>query len=344
MPIKTRVLTKERVADEGLSSSATLQRPARRAILWIAGNMKKLLKVATRRRSRRVTLVRLTFLLPLLIYVCIFFGYPLWYSIQVSLENYDLQAEITGVAAFVGVSNYIADFNNPVFASAALQTLLFTVLSIVPQFLIGLTLAVFFSRRFPLSRLLRALFLLPWLLPLIVSGTIWKWLFNETNGLIDQVLSAIHLVPAHFSWLTEPGWALVALIFINIWLGIPFNMVILYSGLQGIPQEFYEAAAIDGAGKWQRFRYITLPMLQPVIGIVLMLGFIYTMKVFDIIWIITQGGPANATQTFSTWSYTLSFSDQVFGQGAAQANMILLISLIAALFYLWWSRRSTQWI
>ncbi len=219
---------------------------------------------------------------------------------------------------------------------------MFTVLSIIPQFLIGLGLAVFFSRHFPLSRALRALFILPWLLPLIVSGTIWKWLFNEANGLINQVLYSVHLVPLHFSWLTTPGWAFGSIIFVNIWLGIPFNMVILYSGLQTIPQEFYEAASIDGSSSWQRFRYITLPMLEPVIGIVLMLGFIYTIKVFDIIYVLTQGGPANDTQTFATWSYTLSFGQQLFGQGAAQANMILVISLVVALFYLWWSRRSGQ--
>lgn len=274
----------------------------------------------------------------------IFYGYPLFYSIQVSLEKYDLQAEISGIAPFVGLANYITVFQDPTFRVAALHTLLFTVLSIVPQFVLGLALAVFFYRHFPLSRVLRTLFLLPWLLPLIVSGTVWKWLFNETNGLIDQVLSGLHLLPAHFGWLTTPGWALTALIIANIWLGIPFNLAILYSGLQSIAKEFYEAAAIDGANGWQAFRYVTVPLLEPVIGIVLMLGFIYTIKVFDIIYVMTQGGPANDTQTFATWSYTLSFSEQLFGQGAAQANLILVISLAVALLYLWWSRRSTQWI
>lgn len=301
--------------------------------------------VAARPRQRwRKQVIRLTFLLPLLLYVVIFYGYPLIYSLQISLEQYDLQAEITGSAPFVGLANYFAVISGPTFQSAAWHTLLFTLLSLVPQFLIGLGLALFFARHFPLSRFLRALFLLPWLLPLIVSGTIWKWLFNETNGLIDQVVSGLHLLPAHFGWLTTPGWALAALIIANIWLGIPFNMVILYSGLQGIPQEYYEAAAIDGTSRWQRFRYIILPMLEPVIGIVLLLGFIYTLKVFDIIYVITQGGPANDTQTFATWSYTLSFTQQLFGQGAAQANLILIISLILALLYLWVSRRSTKWV
>ncbi len=300
--------------------------------------------VKRRRRLRRFPLARVTFILPAIIYMLLFYGYPLFYSIQVSLEKYDLQAEISGVAAFIGLNNYIAVVQDPTFRDAAIHTLLFTVLSIVPQFILGMALAVFFYRYFPLSRLLRALFLLPWLVPLIVSGTVWKWLFNETNGLIDQILAGLHLLPPHFGWLTTPGWALAALIIANIWLGIPFNLAILYSGLQSIDHEFYEAAAIDGANRWQSFRYVTVPLLEPVIGIVLMLGFIYTIKVFDIIYVITQGGPGNTTQTFSTWSYTLSFSEQLFGQGAAQANIILVISLIVALLYLWWSRRTTQWI
>lgn len=320
MSVKTRIVTSTRTSARTTRAAA---RPRRR---W------------------RKPLIQLTFLLPLFIYVVIFYGYPLFYSLQISLEKYDLQAEITGNAPFIGLVNYLAIMRDPTFQSAALHTLLFTVLSLVPQFLIGLGLALFFSRHFPLSRFLRALFLLPWLLPLIVSGTIWKWLFNETNGLIDQTLTAFHLLPAHFGWLTTPGWAMAALIIANIWLGIPFNMVILYSGLQGIAQEFYEAAMIDGATSWQRFRYIILPMLEPVIGIVLMLGLIYTLKVFDIIYVITQGGPANDTQTFATWSYTLSFTQQSFGQGAAQANVILVISLVLALVYLQLSRRTTKWI
>lgn len=295
------------------------------------------------KRRPRLPLARLTFLLPLLLYVAIFYGYPLFYSLQISLEKYDLGAEITGIAPFIGLENYLADMHDPTFQKALANTILFTVLSIVPQFLIGLGLAVFFYQRFPLSRILRSVFLLPWLLPLVVSSTIWKWLFNETNGVIDQILAGAHLVPAHFSWLTTPGWSMGALIFANIWLGIPFNMVILYSGLQSIDRELYEAATVDGASWWQQFRKITLPLLQPVIGIVLILGFIYTLKVFDLIYVMTQGGPANSTQTFATWSYNLSFVQQEFGQGAAQANMILLIALALGLLYFWWARRTAEW-
>jgi multiple sugar transport system permease protein len=282
---------------------------------------------------------RWLFVLPVIVYMLLLFGYPLYYSVSVSLEQYDLQAEYSGQAAFIGLLNYVNALRDPVFQQAALHTLLFALGSIIPQFVIGLALAVFFNRSFRLSRFLRSLMLLPWLLPLVVSATIWRWLFDGTNGIIDELLSALHLLPAHFGWLTSAGWSLLAVTVANIWIGIPFNLVLLHSGLQGIPGEYYEAAAIDGATAWQRFRYITLPLLRPVIGVVLMLGLIYTLKVFDIVYVMTGGGPANATQLFSTWAYNLSFSQQLLGQGAAVGNMILIISLLAALLYLRWHRR-----
>ncbi len=278
-------------------------------------------------------------MLPVILYLVIFFGYPLYYSITVSLQDYNLQTEYTGIAPFIGLKNYINVWQDITVHVAAWHTVIFTVGSIVPQFLIGLGLALFFTKKFPLSRFLRSLMLLPWLLPLVVSGTVWKWLFDETNGIIDQMLAGLHLLPAHYGWLTTPGWALAAIIITNIWIGIPFNMVLIYSGLQGISGEVYEAAAIDGANKWQQFWYITVPLLRPVIGVVLLLGLIYTLKVFDVVYVMTGGGPANATQIFATWSYNLSFSQQLFGQGAALGNIILIISLVVALIYLRPQRR-----
>ncbi len=295
-----------------------------------------------RSRSVHTFLIRFSFLLPVILYLLLFFGYPLYYSIAVSLQNYSLQTEYTGIAPFIGLQNYLNVLQDATARMAAWHTLIFTVGSIVPQFLLGLGLALFFARRFPLSRFLRSLILLPWLLPLVVSGTVWKWLFDQTNGLIDQMLSGLHLLPAHFGWLTTPGWALAAIIITNIWIGIPFNMVLLYSGLQGIGNECYEAASIDGANTWQQFWYITLPLLRPVIGVVLLLGLIYTLKVFDVVYVITGGGPANTTQIFATWSYNLSFAQQLFGQGAALGNIILIISLVVALFYLRPQRRQQQ--
>jgi len=295
----------------------------------------------TRPAQHRKNLVRFAFLIPAILYLLLFFGYPLYYSFSVSFERYDLQAEVSGGGPFIGLGNYISVFQDSVFRQSIMHTVLFTLGSIIPQFVIGLALAVFFTRHFPLSRFLRSLMLLPWLLPLVVAGTVWRWLFDPTNGIIVQLLAEAHLAPLHFGWLTTPNWALLAIIITNIWIGIPFNMVLLYSGLQGISAEFYEAASIDGANKRQIFQYVTLPLLRPVIGVVLMLGLIYTLKVFDIIYVMTGGGPANTTQIFATWSYNLSFTQQMFGQGAALGNIILVISLIVSLIYLRWSQRSS---
>ena len=132
------------------------------------------------------------------------------------------------------------------------------------------------------------------------------------------------------------------MIIANIWVGIPFNLVILYSGLEGIPQTLYEAATVDGAGAWQRFWRITMPMLKPVTAIALMLGLVYTIKVFDIIMALTNGGPANATQTLATWAYFTSFQDLAFGKGAAIGNILIVVALIFGMFYLRSVRSSFQ--
>ena len=130
---------------------------------------------------------------------------------------------------------------------------------------------------------------MPWLLPLIVSASTWSWMLNSESGIVNAVLEAVGIDPVN--WLTSPHWSLVSVIIANIWIGIPFNLVVLYSGLQNIPGEVYEAAALDGANGWQTFWRITFPLLRPVSAITLLLGLVYTLKVFDIIWIMTRGGP-----------------------------------------------------
>jgi len=187
---------------------------------------------------------------------------------------------------------------------------------------------------------MRPLLLLPWLLPMIVSSAIWKWMLDKDSGVINQVLGLLHLdaVP----WLTSTSVALIAVIMVNIWLGIPFNMTILYSGLQDIPDELYEAAALDGAVGWKAFRNVTWPLLRPVVSVVLILGVVYTLKVLDIILGLTGGGPSTATETLATQSYKLSFANFEFGQGAALGNILVIIALVFALVYLRVTRSSNQ--
>lgn len=285
--------------------------------------------------ARRRALLKLGFIAPVVIFIVLMFAYPLAQNIVISFENYTTTSFYTGAAPYVGFANYSAVIHDPLFSAALWNTVTFTVVSLAFQFGIGLGLAVFFSRRFPLNAVLRSLLLLPWLLPLVVSGTVFRWMFATNNGVIDQALVGLHIVHSPIEWLSSTTWALTAVIIVNIWVGVPFNMVILYGGLQGIPESLYEAAALDGANAWQRFRYISLPMLRPVTVVVLTLGLIYTIKVFDVIMVVTGGGPANASQTLTIWAYNLSFVDFLFGRGAALGNMLILTALVFAAVYLW---------
>ncbi len=274
------------------------------------------------------------FLAPALVYVALFFGYPLVSNLSMGSRNYTVASFYTGQAPFTGLHNYLTVLHDPLFGTAVWNTVLFTVGSIAFQFAIGLGLAVFFNGRFLGSTLLRSLLLLPWLLPLVVSGAVWRWMFDLDHGVINTMLRALHLAGGPVPWLTSPQWALPAVIVTNIWIGIPFNLVILHGGLRAIPDVLYEAAALDGAGPWQRFRHITWPLLRPVTGVVLMLGLVYTIKVFDVIMVVTRGGPANASQTLTTWSYNLSFQQFQFGQGAAVGNILIAATTVFGLLYL----------
>ncbi|KJK38195.1 ABC transporter permease [Streptomyces variegatus] len=274
------------------------------------------------------------FLAPVTLYLALFYAYPLYRNLDLSLRNYTVRSFVQGNAPFTGIENYRTVFDDPTFAPALLHTAVFTVVCLVFQHAIGLALAVFFTQHFRLSATLRALFLVPWLLPLIVSASTWSWMLNSDSGIVNAALHALGVAPVN--WLTSPSWSLTSVIIANIWIGVPFNLVVLYSGLQSIPANLYEAAALDGANAWQRFWRITFPLLRPVSAITLLLGLIYTLKVFDIIWIMTKGGPADSSTTFATWSYQLGFGNLLpaFGPGAAVGNLLVVAALVFGLIYL----------
>ena len=261
-----------------------------------------------RRRSRRRDLmVRCAFVLPAALYMLAFFGYPIVKNLVMSFQAYDFSTFFNGRAPFIGLDNYAATLTDPIFLRALGNTGLFTLGSLAGQFVLGLALALYFRRRFPLSGLLRSLLLLPWLLPMIVSAAVWRWILEQDNGALNRVLEGLGLISDPIPWLNSSDTALVAVILVNIWLGIPFNVVLLHSGLQAIPEEVYEAGALDGATGARSFAHLTLPLLRPVVSVVLLLGVIYTIKVLDLIIGLTGGGPANATQTLATRSYEMSF-------------------------------------
>ena len=281
------------------------------------------------------------FLAPIVIYLLAFYAYPLYRNLDLSLRHYTVRSFVQGDAPFSGLDNYRSVFADPTFGPALLHTLVFTFVSIAFQFAIGLALAVFFTQNFRLSATLRALFLVPWLLPLIVSASTWTWMLNSDSGIVNAALAIVNIDPVN--WLTSPDWALTSVIIANVWIGIPFNLVVLYSGLQAIPAEVHEAAAIDGASGWQRFWRVTFPLLRPVSAITLLLGLVYTLKVFDLIWIMTKGGPADSSTTFATWSYRLGFGNLLpqFGPGAAVGNLLIIMALFFGLIYIRIQRRAS---
>ncbi|MET9503773.1 sugar ABC transporter permease [Streptomyces sp. NPDC006622] len=291
-------------------------------------------RATTLRRPTSQQWVAWAFLAPVTLYLALFYAYPLYRNIDLSLRNYTVRSFVQGDAPFTGLANYRAVFDAPTFAPALLHTVVFTAVCLVFQYAIGLALAVFFHQHFRLSATLRALFLVPWLLPLIVSASTWSWMLNSDSGIVNAVLHAVGIGPVN--WLTSPSWSLASVIIANVWIGVPFNLVVLYSGLQSIPVGLYEAAALDGAGSWRRFWSITFPLLRPVSAITLLLGLVYTLKVFDIIWIMTKGGPADSSTTFATWSYQLGFGNLLpaFGPGAAVGNLLVVAALVFGLIYM----------
>ncbi|MFE0546817.1 carbohydrate ABC transporter permease [Streptomyces sp. NPDC058891] len=289
-----------------------------------------------RSAKRRITSTQWAawaFLAPATVYLALFYAYPLYRNLDLSLRDYTVRSFVQGDAPFTGLANYRKVFADPTFVPALLHTAVFTAVCLVFQYAIGLALAVFFNQHFRLSATLRALFLVPWLLPLIVSASTWSWMLSSESGVVNAALHAVGIGPVN--WLTSPSWSLTSVIIANIWIGVPFNLGVLYSGLQSIPASLYEAAAIDGANAWQRFWRVTFPLLRPVSAITLLLGLVYTLKVFDIIWIMTKGGPADSSTTFATWSYQLGFGNLLpaFGPGAAVGNLLVVAALVFGLVY-----------
>jgi len=298
--------------------------------------------VRPHRRLRRRRLIQLAFVAPVVVYVVVMFAYPLVFGVSMSLEDFTFASLATGFAKFAGLSNYRQVFDNPVTWTAIVNTVIYTVITLFFQFGLGLAIASFFNRRFPLSRTLRTLILIPWLLPLIATGTIFRLLFAGSGGLVNRILADLHIIHSPIFWLDSRVSGMAAIIIVSIWAGLPFNTILLYAGLQDVPREIQEAAMVDGANAWQRFRKVTLPLIRPVAAIVLMLGLIYTVKTFDIVILLTNGGPGNATQLLATDAYTQVFSNLQFANGAAIGNILLLFCAIISVIYIWSIRRSER--
>jgi len=230
---------------------------------------------------------------------------------------------------FVGLDNYLEVVKDPVFLTAIRNTLVFTIVSVVAHLVIGMTFAMMLNTKLlgnKLVGLFRVVYVLPWLFTVAIVAVLWR-LMLAPNGVINYLLNS------DVEWLASPSHALMSVTFINIWAGYPFFMISLLAGLQGIPADLYEAARVDGANAVQRFFNITIPQLRPIIISMALLDFIWTSQQFALIWMTTGGGPINATEMLSTFTYKLAFSRYEFSVASAAAVIILLLSMILAVFY-----------
>jgi multiple sugar transport system permease protein len=278
------------------------------------------------------------FLTPAIAYLLFAFALPIVYNVMLSFEQTSPATIADFTAPYAGLANYRFVLHDPTSRAAIVHTFEFTAGSLVGQFVIGFALALLFSLRFPGRTLARSLIIVPWLLPLIVTGVIFRFMFQAEGGAVNQLLMDVGLAHHPIQWLNDPHLAMWTILIANIWLGVPFFTLLLYSALQDVPVEVKEAALIDGAGPWQRLRLVIVPIILPVIEVTLLLGFVFTVKVFDLVIGLTGGGPANATQLITTWSYNLSFQLFSFGEGAALNNVLLVLALICSPLYLLLSR------
>lgn len=258
---------------------------------------------------------------------------PMWTVIRYSMMD---GAVLKKNAQFIGLENYQTLFDNPVFWQSTAQTLYFTFVSVLFHLTIGLAFAMMLnsSRINPVIRsILRVLYILPWLFTAVIIAIIWRLLLDP-NGVINSILMALNIVDFKVEWFSSTKTAIHALTFANIWAGYPLFMVSLLAGLQGIPKDYYEAASLDGANELQKFWFITIPQLMPIIISIALLDFVWTMQVFPLVWMTTGGGPIYSTEVLSTFTYKLAFSRYEFSLASASAIVILLMSMTMTYFYI----------
>jgi ABC-type sugar transport system permease subunit len=285
-------------------------------------------------RSRRgQVLLAYALLLPAALVV---FGVVLWpagRALVISL--YDVDSPFAGTYPFVGLGHYADILTNPRFWTAAQHTLYFTFASTTAEVLLGLGLAHLLAAPMRWRWLFRGIVILPWALPTIVNGAMWRWILNAQYGALNALLTQLHLIDDYRSWLgSDPFLALNMVVVADVWKNTSLVAFFLLAGLQTIPGELTEAARIDGAGPIRTFLRITLPLLRPTLAAVLVLRVIEAFKVFDIVYVMTGGGPASGTQTITFLTYLQAFSAQRFGYGAALAYITVVAVLLLALIYL----------
>ncbi len=288
-------------------------------------------------RRRRLGLKRQTGFLglllvaPVVVYLLIAMAYPFASAVSTSLT--DKRIGVPG--QFIGLNNYVELGKTPLFWLATRNTIVFTALALVFKLAFGMVMALVLNQKMILQNLWRALLFLPWTIPTIVTVLTFQWMFSSTGGVFNYFLLQSNLIQRPIDWLGTPVNAMISVVLVNVWRGTPFFGISLLGGLQSIPGEQYEAAQIDGANVWQRFCSITLPAIRNVTLLVTVVSTIWTLNDFQIIWVLTRGGPANTTQVYATLTYVTAFLNLDLG-------LAIAVSLAAVPFLIvlvWWATR-----
>jgi multiple sugar transport system permease protein/N,N'-diacetylchitobiose transport system permease protein len=258
--------------------------------------------------------------------------YPVVRTFITSL--YDVNSPMPGSYPFVGLDNYVKVFQDPGFYSVLGHTLYFTLVSTFAELALGIAIALLLDAPLKGRWFWRSLVVLPWALPTIVNGALWRWIYNGQYGALNGLLSTLGISDTPHQWLGSPFLALNMVIIADVWKNTSIVAFFILAGLQTIPDDVREAARVDGASAWRSFWAITLPLLVPSIAVVLILRTIEAFKVFDIIYVMTGGGPANGTQTIAFYTYLQAFSNQLYGYGSALAYLIVLAVFAMAMVYL----------
>ena len=275
-------------------------------------------------------LTRWIFVSPAMFIVLVLFMYPFFSSIFFSFTNKNL---ILPTYKFVGLANYKAVLSDPNFFVSFFNSLKWTIISLAGQVIVGFVLALALNRVRRFKKLYRTLLIIPWAFPTIVIAFSWQWILNGVYGFLPNMIVKLGLMDMAPAFLTDATWAFICLVFINIWFGAPMIMVNVLSALQTVPQEQFEAARIDGASAWQVFRYITFPHIKVVVGLLVVLRTVWIFNNFDIIYLITGGGPSNATMTLPIFAYNLGWGTKLLGRASAVTVLLFLFLLSICFIY-----------
>lgn len=272
-------------------------------------------------------------ILPALIVLALVFAYPILRAFWLSLFTQNLGTQLQ--AQFSGLSNYVRLLGDGRFWQSLGNTTLFTSISLVVELILGLIFALVLNQSFRGRGLIRTIVLIPWALPTAVMGLAWAWIFNDQYGVVNSLLRGLGIISENITWLGEPTLAMMTLIFADVWKTTPFIAILLLAGLQSIPEDLYEAYAIDGANRWQSFLQITLPLLTPQILIALLFRFAQSFGIFDLVQVMTGGGPAGATEMVSIYIYATVRRYLDFGYGASLVVVTFLLLILAVAIAAW---------